>query len=276
MEWNWLHSLVFGIVSGFGEFLPVSTDAHQMLFSVFTGAGSEMAGFQLACRLGALLALLLSCRPQLERIRRERKLAAVPLKRRKRQPDQRTMLDVRVLKTAAVPALLSLAGYPFLRQHVSRLWILAPLMALNGLLVYIPRLLRIGNKDSRNLSAVDSFAFGLGGALGCVPGFSRVGCSSAALQMLGADRQAALELSLLLCVPVLTVLTVMDAYLMVSTGVFTIAYILLYILAAAAAAVSAYFGILLVRFLAVHEGFSGFSYYCWGAAMLSFILYLMI
>lgn len=276
MDWSLAHSLLFGVISGFAEFLPVSAEAHQILFGVFTGAGSEIAGFRLACRVGVLLALLLSCRPQLQRIRRERRLASVPPKRRKRQPDQQTMRDVRVLKTACVPALLSLAAYPWLMGQVSRLWLLAILLAVNGLILYIPRMRRVGNKDSRHMSVLDAVFQGLGGAVGTVPGLSRLGCTTGAAQLIGADPQAGLELVLVMFVPILTALTGIDAYLAIVGSALTVGYLLLYVVAAAAAAISAYFGIVLVRFLAVHEGFSVFSYYCWGAAMLIFILYLMI
>ena len=276
MDWNLLHSLIFGILSGFAEFLPVSAEAHQILFGVFTGAGQEIAGFRLACRVGALLALLLSCRPQLARLRRERRLAAIPAKRRKRHPDLQSMRDLRVLKTAAVPLLLALVAYPWLLAWINPLWVLAPLMAINGVLLYIPRVRRVGNKDSRHMSFLDSLFQGIGAAVGAVPGLSRLGCAATAAQLIGADLQASVELVLVLCVPALFILTGLDAYLAVSASVLSLGYILHYVAAAAASAVSAYFGIVLIRFLAVREGFSAFSYYCWGAALLTFILYLMI
>lgn len=276
MKWSLLQSLLFGVISGFSEFLPVSAEAHQFLFGVFTGAGQEMAGFRFACRVGVLLALLLSSRPQLQRIRRERRLATIPAKRRKRQPDLQTLRDIRFLRTAAVPAVLALAAYPWLVAQANRLWLIALLMALNGLLLYIPSVRRVGNKDSRHMSFLDAAFQGIGGAIGAVPGISRLGCAAAAGQFVGADLQADLELILVLCVPVLSVLTGIDAYLAWAGAALSFGYFIHYLIAAAAASISAYFGIVLVRFLAVREGFSGFSFYCWGAALLSFILYLMI
>ena len=276
MEWNFFHSLAFGVICGFGEFLPVSAEAHRRFFALFTGAGAEIAGFRLAGHIGALLALLLCCHPQLQKQRREQRLAAVPPRRRKRQPDMRTILDIRVLRTAAVPMLVGFAAYLFFPPE-GYLWLLAALLALNGVLLYIPQVRRIGNKDSQHMSALESVLFGLGSALGAIPGISRIGSGTSTLQLTGVDRQAALELSLLLSVPALIALTGLDVYaLFTVAGSFSLAYFFQYILVAAAAAGSAYLGIVLVRFLSVHEGFSGFSYYCWGAALLMFILYLTI
>lgn len=277
MEWNWLHSLFYGLISGFAEFLPVSAEAHSILFQRLTGVGNEIFGFRLICHLSILLALLVSCRPQLEKIRREKRIAAMPSKRRKRQPDLSVMLDMRVLKMAAIPTLIGFVGYLFFIRHGQRLWILSICMALNGILLYIPLIKRSGNKESQTMSALDSLIFGIGSALGAIPGLSRLGAGAAFMQLRGADRRYALDMCLLLSVPALAILIGFDFYFILTTaGAMAFSMILLYILAAGAAFAGAYFGIMLMRFLAVNIGFSDCSYYCWGAALLTFILYLTI
>lgn len=277
MEWGWLHSLFFGLIAGFSEFLPVSAEAHRVLFQRLTGAGTETGGFSLICHISILLALLLSCRPQMERIRREQRIASVPKRRRKRQPDPRVLLDVRVLKTAGVPMILSFAACLFLERQGERLWLLAIIMAVNGVVLYLPRVRRSGNKDSQTMSALDSVLFGFGSALAVIPGLSRLGCGMSALQLRGVDRQYAFELTLLLAVPALAVLIGLDIYAVITAAaVLSFQFILHYILAAVAAFAGAYLAITLMRFLAVNTGFSGFSYYCWGVALFTLFLYLMI
>lgn len=277
MEWNWLHSLFYGLISGFAEFLPVSAEAHSILFQRLTGVGNEMVGFRLICHLGILFALLLSCHPQLEKLRREKRIAALPARRRKRQPDITSMLDIRVLKTALIPTLIGFVGYLFFARHGQRLWILSILMAVNGILLYIPQIKRSGNKESQTMSALDSLLFGLGSALGAIPGVSRLGAGSVFLQLRGADRRYALDMCLLLSIPALAILIGFDFYfIFVTAGAMAFSLFFLYILAAGAAFAGAYFGIMLLRFLAVNVGYSDCAYYCWGAALLTFILYLTI
>lgn len=277
MEWNWLQSLLFGFLSGFAEFLPVSADAHQYLFGYLTGAGNEMLGFRLICHFGVLAALLLSCSSQLKRLTRERRIAAAPQKRRKRQPDKKVLMDLRLLRTAAVPMLLAFVLFLKTQQTAQKLWLLALTLALNGVILYLPQFFPMGNKESQAMSSLDSLLIGLGGALAVVPGISRVGALISTGQLRGGDGQYTADIALLLCIPALVVLIGFDIYgIYLAQAALSFHLFLFYILAAAAAFAGAYFGILLMRFLAVKVGFSGFAYYCWGAALLTFVLYLTI
>lgn len=277
MHLNWLQSIVYGLISGFAEFLPVSAEAHRELFYTLTDSRRGSEPLLLVCHVSILLALLLRCQPRLRKLHRERKAAAVPARSRKRQPDRQSLLEIRVLKTAAVPILLSFLAYSSSAALTDSLWLPALLLAINGVALYIPRIRPQGNKDSQSLSALDSFLIGLGGALAVLPGISRVGGTATAGQLRGTDPPYSLNLGLLLCIPALFVLIGFDLYgLIGSAAVLSSGLICNCILAAAAAFLGAWFGIALMRFLSVKIGFSGFSYYCWGAALFLFILYLTI
>lgn len=277
MEWNWLHSLIFGFLSGFAEFLPISADAHQYLFSYLTGAGDELLGFRFVCHISALTVLFFSCRTQLHRLSRERRIAAVPAKRRRRQPDRLVMMDLKVLRTAAVPMLLAFILFVKICDYPQKLWLMALLWAGNGLILFLPQFFRSGNKTSQGMSAVDSLLIGLSGALAIVPGISRIGALISGGRLRGGDGHYTADIALLLCIPALVVLIGFDIYaIYLGQSILSLGLLPNYFLAAAAACAGAFFGILLLRFMAVKTGFSGFAYYCWGAALLTFALYLTI
>ena len=48
-----------------------------------------------------------------------------------------------------------------------------------------------------------------------------------------------------------------------------------YLCGMAASAVSGYFSIRLLRYLAAHNYFGGFAYYCWGAGLIALVLSLI-
>lgn len=277
MEWNWLHSLVFGLLSGFAEFLPVSADAHQFIFSYVTGAGNELLGFRLICHISVLAILFFCCRTQLRRLSRERRIAATSPKRRRRQPDKLALMDLRVLRTSSVPMLLGFILFTKTQHFTDRLWVLALLWLGNGLILFLPQFCRSGNKTSQGMSAIDSLLIGVFGALAVIPGISRIGALISGGKLRGAEGHYTADIALLLCIPALIVLIGFDIYaIYLAQSVLSFSLLLHYILAAVAAGAGAFFGILLLRFLAVKIGFAGFSYYCWGAALLTFALYLTI
>ncbi|MBQ9168713.1 MAG: undecaprenyl-diphosphate phosphatase [Oscillospiraceae bacterium] len=276
MDMNWLQSLLYGLLSGFTEFVPVSARAHESIMQVLFGVDKQPL-LQLFVNIGTMAALLVSCVGQISRIRREERLAKVPRKRRKRQPDVRQLLDVKLLKIAALPILIATIFWLKTSTFSGNLCIVSIFLILNGMILYLPEHLPGGNKDSRNLSPLDGLLIGLSSALSVLPGVSRIGAASSVAAVRGADRQYALNLSLLLSIPVMTLLLILDVYFVATAGLTGVTFLV--ILQCLLSSLTAYFGaysaIMLMRFLSVKAGFSGFAYYSWGAALFSFILFLM-
>lgn len=277
MLWNWAQSLIYGLIAGASEFLPVSAEGHHAIFQTLTGAGNEANSYRLFCHAAILIALVLSCRPQLDRLRRERKLASTPRSRRHRQPDISALLDIRVVRTATAAMLVSMAACYLLSRSKGPLWLVSLYFAANGGILYLCIRRPYGNKDARSVSALDAVLMGLGAGAAMLPGISRIGVSASVCQLRGGDRQYALNTTLLLSIPAVMVSICLDIYLVLAFGMpFSFMWLLHYLLSAFAAFLGAYFSIILMRFLAVKVGFSGFAFYCWGAALFSVILYLMI
>lgn len=277
MNMEWFESVLFGLVSGLTEFLPVSAQAHQTLMLKLFGA-SDSPLLRLLIHGTILLALYQSCAEQIGHLLREQKLIRVPPRRRRRQPDMVKILDMRLLRTAAVMLVLGFLAYPMLSAWGTDLHIIAPMLVLNGLILYIPMHMANGNKDARSMSQLDAVLLGLSGACAVVPGISRVGAVASAAVARGADKEHALRWSLLLSIPALLCLMGFDVYGIITGGLgaLSLPVVLQMLLSAAAAFGGAYGGIRMMRFMAFRVGFSGFSYYCWGAALFSFIMYLTV
>ena len=276
MELNWLQSLLYGAISGFGEFLPIDPVSHRKLLLLLMGAEKSPL-LEFSVHLACLLSLLLSCWPQLSKLQRERRMAAVPARRRRRQPDLRVLKDLRFLKTALIPLLFGFVLMNWTGRVEEKLWLTAVFLVINGVLLYLPPYFPSGNKDSQTVSGLDGLFFGLGGILGVIPGISRITGLTTVGQLRGCGRSYILDMGLLLSIPALAVLCFLDIASMFATGAaLSGALVLSCLLAAAAAFAASYFGIIFIRFLAVKVGFSGFAYYSWGAALFAFILYLTI
>lgn len=271
LELNWLESLLYGFVSGFAEFLPISSEAHRTLFLKLVGGGDNPVT-RLAVHLGAVLAVIICSATYISKLNRERRVSLIPKRKRKRQPDLRSVLDLKVLRTATIFILLWFAAYPFVWDQGQRLWILALALIINGILLYIPQHFPSANKDSLNLAASDSVLVGLVSGIGVFPGISRLAGALSAFHLRGADSRFALDISFLLFIPAAIGLVFFDCYGIATVGG---AFHLFYFLTACIASFGgACCGIYLMRFLAVKSGFSGFAFYSWGAALLALVLYL--
>lgn len=276
MELTWFESFIYGIVSGFSEFLPISAEAHKALYLRIVGA-SDYGLLRFMTHTGALLALLITCWPMIAKLNRERSIAAVNKKRRKRAPDTRSLTDIRFLRICMVSLVLLFIIYPIVHDLHERLWILAGFLIVNGVLLYIPQFLPGANKDSRSLSSLDAMVVGLGGGLGIIPGLSRIGLSASVGMLRGSEKRYALDTALMLSVPALAVLLLIDFFAIFTTSAgLTFLAVISCLTAGITSFLSACVGIYIMRFLAVRAGFSGFAYYSWGLSLFSFILYLMI
>lgn len=273
---DWMQSLIYGFVSGFAEFMPLSAPAHEAMMNRIFGT-ETIPLQQLFIHLGVLTALAFACKQQIVRIHRERSLMKVPSRRRRRQPDGKYLADYKLIKSVTGLLLLSLLLYPKTSPIGENLGVTAALLIINGFLLFIPQYLPSGNKDARSLSRMDGVLIGLSGALAVLPGISRMGAVASAAMARGTDRQYAVQLSLMVSLPVFVVLVIFDIIGIATAGMVGITFLLIlrYLLTALMAWAGASCAIAVVRFLAVKTGLSGFAFYSWGAALFSFILFLL-
>ena len=277
MELNWLECLVYGLIAGLAEFLPISAEGHKTFFLTCLGAPADPVGLRLASRLGCLAAVMLSCLTLLARLRREKRLSKIPKSRRKRALDLRIMGLRRLVAIAAVTVLICAIALRLMPKLPCGLLIPALLLTINGVFLFLPQHMPLGNKDGMTLGGTDGLLIGIGAAGGFLPGFSRVGGTVSVGLMRGASRQYVLDMALLVSIPALALLCVFDGIDLVSlTDQVRASGAIGTVLCFAAAFGGSCCGILVMRFLAVKFGFSGFAYYSWGMALLLFILYLIV
>lgn len=273
---NLLQSFFYGIVSGISEFMPISSNGHQAFLRKIFGQPQWDPLLDLMVHIGLLLAIAVSSWNLLMEYGRE--FSGVNRRRRRgNSANLRRTYDLRFLISASISMLAILI---FNRTTVfledNSLW-LCLFFTINGVMLYVLDHMRITNKDSSQMSGMDAILTGLLGGLSIFPGISRIGmCLSAAVGR-GADKTLAYNWALLLCIPALLLLILFDIIgLFVAAG-FSLTFIgLIYSLVGAVGAFSVgYLMIMLMRLMMVNSGFSSYACYCWGAAMLTFILYLV-
>lgn len=272
-----LHKALYALVSGFSELFFVSAKAHQLLYRTVTGRDLGDSLLSLGIHLGCLVALWMNCKKRIRYLRSEKRLERPVKRRRGRQPDAAALMDIRIMNTAVVPLVL---GFFFLGKASA--WNnssprVAMVLAINGAILFLPQLLRSGNKNGRSFSRLDCILMGLGGALGVVPGFSRMGGTYSVSITRGAEKNYALELSILLSIPAVAAMLCFDVY-----GCFAASSAIsgMQILGALVGALTSFAGarmaLNLLRFVCNRSNTVAFAYYSWGFAMFLFLIYLFV
>lgn len=273
---NLLESLIYGLISGFSEFLPISSQGHQALLKHIFGAKSHEPIRDIMIHIAMLCAVIVASGTYLDRIRRERKIRT---NRRRGMAGERTISqEIRLIRTAMIPMLLGIIFYIFGAKLGNSFGWLTLFFAINGLIVYIPEHLAHANKGAGQLGPLDSLLIGVFGGFSALPGISRVGgCLSCAIAR-GADQTKAYNWILILSIPALILLVVLDiiSIFIAGFGPISLMGILGWIVSAIAAFAAAYSGIYFMRRLLSQSDITFFSFYCWGIALLSFFLYLFV
>lgn len=277
MDLNWLQSVLYGLLSGLTDILPVSAQAHKVLLLKFFGVKDNTELMDLMVRLAIFAALYFSSQAQLVRMSRAKALARVPKRKRKRPLDIRSLMDLSLAKTMLVPTVIGLFLYRYASGLEGNLMLLSVFLFLNGLVLYVPQFLPSGNRDSRTLSRVEGLLMGLGGAASVLPGFSAIGVSASIGSVCGVDRGYSLNMALLMNMAMTLGFLVYDVMGIAANGVGTLTFLIFirYLLTALTAFGGCFLGIRVMRHLAANHSFSLFAFYCFGLALFTFILNLM-
>ena len=278
MELNWLQSILFGLVSGVADIIPVSGQAHRLLLLKFFGVNQMPNLLALVLHLSVAAALYLSSQGQFVRMNRARALARIPKKKRKRPLDTRSMMDWSLIKTMLVPTVIGLLLNSRVRGWSVNMFLIAGMLFLNGLILYIPQFLPTSNRDSRTLTRLEGVLMGLGAGASVLPGISTVGIMVSIASVCGIERLYGLNMTFIVKLFFLIGLMVYDVLAIITDGLGGLTVMLLaqYLFTGLLSFGASMFAIRLLRRLAPEHGFHTFGVSCWGLALFTFILNLVV
>jgi len=203
-----IQSIIFGLVQGLTEFLPVSSSAHLILLPRFFHWNDPGLSFDVALHLGTLLAVVSYFWKDLLEIFYIflQQLGWHNGKQSQKKIDNSLYNNkiVWLLLLATIPG--ALVGY-FLNDLAETslrnpLILFFTLIIFGGLLYWADKI----SLQKRNLKAItfkDAVLIGLAQALALIPGTSRSGATITAGLLLGLSRTAAARFSFLMSMPII-------------------------------------------------------------------------
>jgi len=193
-----INAIIFGIVEGLTEFLPVSSNANVRIVGALLGADPGVA-FTAIIQLGAGLAMVVYFWPDIVRIVSAwfRSLFG---RAPRNHPDAR--LGWFIIIGSIPVVVVGLLFQDAIETTLRSLWIIAGTLIGFGILLGIADLIGAKRRRMKELTFGHAIVIGLAQALAIIPGVSRSGGTITAGLFLGYERRDAFKYSFLLAIPV--------------------------------------------------------------------------
>lgn len=253
---NIIEAIIFGIIQGATEFLPVSSSGHLALAHYFLGAQESDLAFDVALHLGTLLAILAYFRDDF------RQMAKAVLGLHKDQAETRRLRGMAIfIAIATIPG--ALAG--LLLEETAATYFRHPAMvaaalAGAGLLLLLADRAGKRTRNFEKITLVDALLIGLSQACAIIPGVSRSGSTITCGLAMGLTRQAAVRFSFLLSAPIIFGAGVHEIPKILTNGLAE-GQSMLYAAGFLAAAISGYLFISFIMQYIRARSFAIFAYY---------------
>jgi undecaprenyl-diphosphatase len=196
-----IQAVVYGVVQGLTEFLPVSSTAHLRIVQAWLNPHVQQDGFTAftaVIQLGTMLAVLLYFWRELLHV-------AVAWLRGLFDADVRSSLEYKMgwyLILATVP--VGVFGLIFSHQietSARNLWVIAIALIVMALVLAVAEKLGKRNRTEEDIDTKDAIVIGVAQSLALIPGVSRSGATITGGLFRGLDRVTAARFSFLLSVP---------------------------------------------------------------------------
>ena len=196
-----LKALVYGIVEGITEWLPISSTGHLILVEEllkFNTSADFMEMFRVVIQLGAIMAVV---------VLYFHKLNPFSPKKNIRQRNNTLALWVKVIIACAPAGVMGVLLDDWLDEHLYNYTVVAIMLIIYGVLfIYIEK--QNANKKARitkltELSYQTALLIGVFQVLSLIPGTSRSGVTILGALILGTSRVVAAEFTFYLGIPVM-------------------------------------------------------------------------
>ncbi|MBX3096385.1 MAG: undecaprenyl-diphosphatase UppP [Fimbriimonadaceae bacterium] len=192
-----LQAVLYGVLQGLTEFLPISSSGHLFLLPTLFGWSDPGAGFTAVIQLGTIAAVLIYFRNDLMQVAREWTAGVFG--------GDRTSLGARVgwgIILGSVPIVFAgLLLEKEIDQNFRTAWIVGGSLIFFGLLMGVSEKSARQTKKYEDVTIKDAIVMGFWQCLALIPGSSRSGSTITGGLFGGLERAAAARLSFLLSVP---------------------------------------------------------------------------
>ncbi|OIJ10744.1 undecaprenyl-diphosphatase UppP [Anaerobacillus alkalilacustris] len=225
-----IEAIIFGIVQGLTEFLPISSTAHIVITQLILGTPFPGLTFEIYLHIASVLAVMIYFRKDLIEV-----IIGFfsYFKTRSKKNRVHFLFGIYILIATVITGVLGMLLKDFVGDSMKTPPFIASALIVTGLgLIFIERVHQYGARTEKDMNFFDAIVVGLGQTLAVLPGISRSGATLITALLVGLERDTAVRYSFLLVIPVIlgsTVLAVGDVSKEVFSAIGTPALIISFI-----------------------------------------------
>jgi len=195
----YIYTLIFAVVQGITEFLPVSSSGHLVVLHNIVKMGTvDNLAFDVALHIGTLLALIIYFRIDLLRY----VVAVLELFIPKRPINRADLADVMLLIYGSIPAaIIGFVFAGFIEERLRSAWVVVATLLVGAVLFFLVERFGKHEHDFTGLGIGKALYIGCAQALALIPGVSRSGITIVAGMSVKLKRTEAAKFSFLLSIP---------------------------------------------------------------------------
>ena len=204
---EYLKFILYGLIQGLTEFIPVSSTAHLKVISLFFGIDDPGASLSAFIQIGSVLALFWYFKNDILNLKSQHKKKF--FEKLFNESLSRSILIGTIpiiLFGGAIKLFLPHFFDNFLRSNLS----IAIVSLLMAFFMYIADSSNKGSINLKNHNFSDSFLIGLSQAFAIFPGVSRSGVTISTALVSGWERDDAVKFSFLLGIPAISIATIVE------------------------------------------------------------------
>ena len=273
---NLFSSILFGVIQGLTEFLPVSSSGHLALFQNILGMenAEELVAFNVLLHLGTLIAVFIAYwRDILPLIPAFFTMLGKVFRGKFKfcyyNYNERFVILIIIATLPLFPAVLIEDYTVFIANYLS---IIGAILVFNGLVLYFSDKLSTGKITINEMTPTKAVLVGCCQAVAALlPGLSRSGSTITGGLLSGFDRQSAVKFSFIMSLPAIAGACVLKLPELFSTATNGTEW-MIYIAGAVTASIVGLLAINLLKYISKKATFKGFSYYCFAVGIIGIII----
>lgn len=264
-----LQAIIFGIIQGIAEFLPISSSGHLALAHNFFKINDDNGfAFDIFLHLATLIAVCAVYHKDVWLLIKgfftlTKKLFTGKIKlngkiKQNFEYGEKLFLMLVIASIPLIPAALIEDKVEYISEYS---WIIGVLLIINGGMLYISDKLSKNAESLENCDYQKPFYIGLFQLFGILPGISRSGSTITGGLFFGLNRQDAVKFSFLMSIPAILGACILKADDIIEFGL-SGDLLMPYLAGAVTAMIVGFFAIKILQFIARKNGLSVFSIYC--------------